>query len=813
MAFTSLEDARNKVTNPELDESSVILYASNGLLDSTTIFYTNQEMTTLAPAGNYVVPSPQFKSYYVTLGSDGKIVGSKQNLLLSTTDASWVNDYIQWYVNGGLAPSDYYGNFRDGTAINISNDHITDLYWVYPNPDNRYPHPKKWQIDYGDLNDTPMTNIDLSDMKGYDLKITTGEWYGNYFNSCANFIPGFTGRNFTTPIVHLGADPNRATVVGDLQYYFRPDYFYPKYDINYESGFRRLPDYLPIYDENNVEKRFMTLHNPLLDVVVKNSGRWSPEPRISRTFRTSTRESKGMTLLNQAHFKNFVNGDPGNPGYYMQKEPNGASSDNIYQVVPYNNKHLLTSDAWIISSSEFVRGVTINDPTNEAVSYICALILSLVVPVEERDTWTISVFGQGTKTYAQINPYQWTTVPYEGSYNYVAPATNFLNFFNPSGGSVNPINLSHALSIQFDFEYVATYGRDSLQIGQVYQKLYDNCYAWSVANNWPSQGAVIPKFANYAEGIYKTEYESAPGYGWRDVLDKTISEVKSTVLFDDYKNYYLNGTKPYSQVPYHKFYEAVVNSYDMFFVTNYVRQNQPYWILYALIHNYDITKKLLSEFLTTEELKSKRVMGYGYNFQEPNCSDFYYARIGVESGAMITYKPNTAPSFNQSLAVWSMAYADGFYIWDDPPVVGGEYTYEYIQSGIYPYLWGNLNQINNGMFDWFSVGIWQVMQNKDIVGANTFWQRPQLYWNGAWTSDTDTNSTNIPVMLAQAKAPISAYKLSADGTQALLIITYPYNNGYTKSTHTIRLQTVTGTPQFTVDTWGQYTSVIRINLT
>jgi hypothetical protein len=67
-------------------------------------------------------------------------------------------------------------------------------------------------------------------------------------------------------------------------------------------------------------------------------------------------------------------------------------------------------------------------------------------------------------------------------------------------------------------------------------------------------------------------------------------------------------------------------------------------------------------------------------------------------------------------------------------------------------------------------------------------------------------------MLAQAKAPISAYKVSADGTEALLIITNPFNNGYTKATHQIRLPHISGTPTYNVDTWGQYTSVIRITL-
>lgn len=811
MAFTSLEDARNKVTNPELDESSVILYANNGALDSSTIFYTNQELTNIAPAGNYVIPSPQFKSYYVTLGSDGKIVGTKQDLLLSTTDTSWVDDYIMQFIQGIKVPSDYYGNFVGGTAINIVDNRITDLYWT----DRPYAHPKKWQIDYGDLHDEAMTNIDLSDMKGYDLKITTGEWYGNTWPN-GDFIPGFTANNFTTPIVHIGADFNRATTVGPLNYYFRPDYFFPKPNFEYESSFRRFPDNLPIYDQYGNEKLFLTTHNPLLDAVVKDSGSFGG-PWITRTFRDSTRGKKGESLLNPLYLKNYVDGTPSNPGYYMRREENGASSNNILQVVPYANRHIFNGDTWIRGASAFARGIPYSSVTmgDTDVSYVVALLLSLGVPPAERDEWLYAVVGVGNLTYAQINPYQWTTVPYEGSYNDRAPATGFLGFFNPNGSSVNPNNESHAAQVQFDFEYVATYGRDNYGVGQIYQTLWDNCKAWSITNNWQSQGGVIPKLSNYAEGLYNTGLYGVPGMGWNDVIDRTVAQAKATTLFDDYKNYYLNGTKNYSAVNYHRFYQAAVVAYDMFYISNYVINGQPYFYFYAFVHNYDISKKLITQFLPINDANKKRVMGYCWNFQEPNYSDYYFARIGVQNGVMQTYRPNTAPSFNQSLAVWSMAYADGLYLWDNyPATIGGEYNHEnYNSDTSLVYYWGLLNTLNNGMFDWFHVGIWQVMQNKDIVSAETSWNKPEIYWNGSWTSNTDANSTNIPVMLAQAKAPISAFKLSADGTQALLIITYPYNNGYTKSTHTIRLPGVTGTPQFTVDTWGQYTSVIRINLT
>lgn len=811
MAFTSLEDARNKVTNPELDENSVILYANNGALDSSTIFYTNQALTTLAPAGNYVVPSSQFKSYYVTLGSDGKIVGTKQTLLLSNTDTSWVDDSIMQYIQGFQIPSDNFGNFDGGTSISITNNQITDAYWST----RPYPHAKKWQIDYGVIYDTAMTNIDLSDMKGYDLKITTGEWYGNTWPN-GDFIPGFTNRNFTNPIVHIAADYNRVVSVGNLNYYFRPDYFFPKPEVEYESSFRRLPNNLPIYDKNGVKKQYLTVHNPLLDAVVKNSGQFNT---TTRTFRNSTRGLKGETLLNPLYLKNFVEGNPSNPGYYMRKESNGANSNNILQVVPYSDRHIFNADAWIRGASAFARGIPYTSVTQSDtdVSWVCGLLLSLTVEPIERDTWTFNVIGVGTKTYAQINPYQWTTIPFEGSENAVAPATQFLGFFNPNGTSVNPNNESHAAQVQFDFEYVAGSGRNSFSVGDVYRILWENCQAYSIANNWPSQGGLFPGLSNYAEGMYNTGLYGNPGMGWDDVLDRTVPQAKATLLFDDYKNYYLNGTKSYNDVEYNAFYQGAILVYDLFFVSNYVIQNQPYFYFYAFVHNYDISKKLISNFISgyPDLIAKKRVMGYCWNFQEPNYSDFYFARIGVQNGEMQTYRPNTAPSFNQSLAVWSMAYADGLYLWDNtPPTIGGEYTHEnFDQETSLVYFWGLLTTLNNGLFDWFHIGIWQVMQNRDIVSANTNWEKPQLYWNGSWTSNTDANSTNIPVMLAQAKAPISAYKLSDDGTQALLIITYPYNNGYTKSTHTIRLPTVAGVPEYTVDTWGQYTSVIRINLT
>jgi hypothetical protein len=68
---------------------------------------------------------------------------------------------------------------------------------------------------------------------------------------------------------------------------------------------------------------------------------------------------------------------------------------------------------------------------------------------------------------------------------------------------------------------------------------------------------------------------------------------------------------------------------------------------------------------------------------------------------------------------------------------------------------------------------------------------------------------NNPVYLYNREAPISAYKLSADGTEALLLTQHGCNIGYTKTDFSLRLPTKAN-KEILVSTWGNYTSVIRI---
>ena len=81
------------MVNPRAENASATLYASNSSLDLTTIFYTNEAKTTLAPAGNYAIPT-NYLTYYITLGNDGKMTGAPQELMQGT-DVSWVEDRLK----------------------------------------------------------------------------------------------------------------------------------------------------------------------------------------------------------------------------------------------------------------------------------------------------------------------------------------------------------------------------------------------------------------------------------------------------------------------------------------------------------------------------------------------------------------------------------------------------------------------------------------------------------------------------------------------------------------------------------------------
>ena len=809
MAFSSITDARSKILDTTVDVDSQILYANNNLLDSSTIFYTNVEKTNLAPAGNYVIPT-QFKSYYVTLNGDGKIVGSKIELVESGNDTSWADGTIMNFStdSGSQKSNDLDITYSLDPATNIISDSTWDA-------------SRRWVIENGVISSSALTNINLSDMKGYDLVIRNGVW-GTVFG-----ITGFVDGNLLSSTIHIAADPNRITNAGNVYYYFRPDYMIPKTEQEYPSFFRRMPDVLPIYDKNGIKKEFAMLINPLLDCVVKDSGTFTNggPGAVTRTFRNPKRQNKGLTKRKPTFLVNFVNGQvsTANSNYYSQIE-GGIATANVAELVPIADRLYHHADTFIRTGTAFIKsGGATSDPnyiTDSLIdqSWCCAVLESLLVPIADRDDWT---FNNGTinKTYAEVNLYEWTTEINSGiGYYDISPANQYLLMFRPiNPGAPNPINNAHAAIIEHDGEAFIGAGRKRINSGLALDALFASCKAYSIANNWALDGAVIPKFSIYAEGIYQSGFFGTGTSGW-NYVDPSVSmaTVKTTELYSDYHNYFINGTiSRTSLANYNAFYEGAKNSFGFFYVSGYLNQIITKWYFYSVIHNFDVTKKILGQILSTDDAKIKRVSPYSWRYMEPlpYFSNFHHERKGFEYGSYIKDNPAQCASHFQSLAVWGFAYCDGLNMWDDPNAMGGEYNHgpcDNINFANFYYGFGNLQQLDNGVFDWLFIGYWQVLQNKDIVEANTEWTKTELKIDSTtWTSNTDANNTNYPVMLYNQQRPISAYKLSASGTEALLIITNPFNNGYTKATHTVRLPTK-GNQEFEVNTWGNYTTVIRL---
>jgi hypothetical protein len=813
MAYSSVSDARSKIQDPENSQDSTILFANNNLLNNTTIFYTNAGLTSLAPSGNYVIPDSQFRTYFVSLGNDGKIVsGSKEDLILSGVDSSWVDDQVALYSTGEFVPNDNNIPANVGTKLTITPTTylVSDEYWS----SRSYTHSKKWIIDQGTFNTTALTNIDVSAMKGYELRLMTGEWYQNTRDGATT--PGFTDTKFISAIIHVAEDLARVTQEGKAYYYFRPDYMIPLYGTEYPSFFKRLPNVLPINDKNSNQKEWLTKSSFLFDMVLKGTGSWDT---TKRTYRNSTMDSKGYTLKNWGYFKDTMYGVPPNANYWMRYDGSNPTTD-TYKLNSYSENHIFDNDTMFKSAAQFTynlhTGNNFSNPYTDAqMSWVVGLWESLLItdPIE-RGTWRF-INGFLNKSYIELNPYYWTTAVNSGTNYYdVSPANQMLKFFNPNVPSGSTRNLYHGKHVQFDYEICAGPGRNSENFGLAMDQLWNSCKTYSIANNWSTLGGVIPQFSNYADSIYLPGYEGSGTAGWRYVDPSvSVATAKTTDLYKDYKEYYLDGTRSKSLMTnYHPYYKGAINSYYLFFCTDYLKSIATRWFVYNIVHSYDISKKIILEILGTEQAKTKRVCGYGWQFMEQiGGSDFDGERKGYmnSSGGLICYKPNTPPSHNQTLAVWSFAYMDGLYLWDNNPPVGGEFNHYSVEDTPARFTYGDLFTINNGAYDWFHIGYWQVMQNRDIVGANTDWSKTELKIGSTWTSNTDSDTSNLPIMLYNRQRPISVYKLSADGTEALLIITNPFNNGYTMDSHTIRLPTKSY-QEFTIKTWGNFTSVIRL---
>ena len=180
--------------------------------------------------------------------------------------------------------------------------------------------------------------------------------------------------------------------------------------------------------------------------------------------------------------------------------------------------------------------------------------------------------------------------------------------FKPLNSGENPNNLSHAAIIEHDGEAFIGAGRKRLNTGLAMDGLFVSCKAYSIANNFAASGGVIPKFSIYGEGVYQSGFFGTGTSGWTYVDPSvSVATVKTTDLYSDYHNYYINGTiSRTSMANYNAFYEGAKNGWGFHYVSSYLNSIVTKWYFYSVVHNFDITKKILGQILSADDSKIKR---------------------------------------------------------------------------------------------------------------------------------------------------------------------------------------------------------------
>jgi hypothetical protein len=789
MAFANATEARTAITDPNVSNGSVPLFGNNSLLNNTTIFYTNEARTSLAPAGNYVVLT-NFKSYFITLGGNGMMTTNPTEIMQGTDNTNWVEDRI-WQGNTLVANTGSVG----GTNMSLSGTSLTDSYWTSrPYPSGQ----KRWAINNGVINNTALTNINLSDMAGFDMILYTGEW------GSVNQGTGFTTNNYISAFVHLAPPAGRTGIDGNKFYYFKPDYWIPRNDFDGVSYFRRCPTFDTVKDNQGRKKLFSNRTTPYLDLVNKTT----------HTDRSSTRRLKGESL-------SYRMSTP----YIYRKSFNGASFNETWAAT---QRYFFTSEGMLLDAVGRAYSFGFPDPNYWNASTIKtdiennpsmfltwgqrtrAMLESMLV-ADTNEYYTGSYAGI---SYQTANPYQWnSTAFFPGSNSTRSVQQNLCALYYLTDNSTGALNPNNAEIYEMNFENVDPC-RFSKNAGTAFNNAVNKINEW--ASGEPlCDNAARTKFAIYAGGPYLRQYVGNPSVvnGWENL---NTSNLTSSQLYNDYNNFYV-GSASYTTLELQDWYIGAINCFQVFYCTNYQYQLNNPWYFYNNVHSYDINKKIIAQVLGTTN-NDKRVCGYSWRMMDINTgTDYGFQRQYVSySGNIAGQRPDASPSFLQSSTVWGMGYADGINFWDEATFIGEERQEIYnLSQSLGTDMMFNEQIINNyiglstsvgkAVHDWSYIGHLQIAQNRDIVEAATSWLTPDYKKNGTYTSGTG----NYPVSLYANQTALSKYKLSADGTEALVLIISPFNNGYTKETHTLRLP-AKGNYEFTVDTWGTFTTVMRL---
>lgn len=762
MAYLSKSDAINKLTNGFLDNDSFALYYSDNNHNLSTIYYTNSAKTTLLPAGNYCLPT-NYRTLYITVGSNGKLTQLPELLFATEPDSTFVDDTIFSQVS----------NSRErgwGEDCSMNGFLLTDTKATTPNP---FQSNKQWVLNSSNYSTSAISNLDLSDMRGYDLMFYVGG-YGSYNNFNDPFASTF--------FVHVQQNLYKPTIITDgihtKIYFFRQDYWFTKQSINQSTFFKRNLFLTPLKNKRGGNKYWSIMDRYAHDVIQYDK----------TTVRTSTKKNRGLNY--EVYTYTTASLDTGQIGHgYVTTSWQFNRETGIYFDQPYT----------FLTAFQTVWGYAFNRVSDLHQVQLTAMFRSMFLG---DFTGIYSAYVNGTTynvNYADANPYQWRCTFNSGNASGVQPCNAFVDALKGSSTGTEPFKVAWWF---WDFEDYYVLGFDEIGMKGVFES-FKNAKAYVVANNLSNIDTKITPYAAgvYSNGAFRDQYGNLPN----------SSNYTNFDCYYDYHNYYINGTitKDQLKFAYNKAYYSYIEYFSHSFISNYINNYNPSDYFYRLLHYYDITNKIISERLGANH--QIPIAGFIFNMFEtlPGATMQGMRKAIRSDGTVSQAKPDIPPDFWQGLAAWGFGYADGVFNWNS-----GDFFLEYYQDLDFPqYIPGTSIPFPPEKFkndfagiDWFYSTLAQLYQNRDIIENSNSWQySSQKKPDNTFTSGTE----NYPFTSYAFQRPLIVHKFSSNGLEALVMAINPFNNGYTKSTATIDLY---GGYPFTIDMWGTYTTIMRVKV-
>jgi hypothetical protein len=750
MAYSSKSDAISKLTSGRDDNNSVSIYYSDNNHNLNTIYYVNSTKTSLLPAGNYVLPT-NYRTLWLVIGSNGKLTQLAEYLFSSAPDTSFVDESL-FSKQTNTRISDY-----SESKLTLTDSILTDTAWEQNSPSGK---PKQWVVGASDRKTTPLSNIDISAMAGYDLMMYIGGYgpWGIFDDFAAN-----------TAFVHVKQDINKPTIFSEgvytKMYFFKPDYWYARQDINCPTFFKRnlfLDNF--IKNKRGLTKLSTGSDRYIHDIVQHNK----------TTVRTSTRKQRGLNLeLYQSDPALYNTTQNISRGYLLGNYANADYATSKNEGYWFDQPLLLSGTVF---GNAWGHGFNPNIESHQ---------IKLVA------TWQSIALGDFTGSYthngttinfAQANPYQWTTT----------------GFNNPATSEMRDALIDSPIEWFWDMEWYWYLMEDSIALDGVF-KCYKYAKDYVTSNNLAVRNTRINW---YSGSVYRSDGHFLDSGG----SAPTVNNYTSNPYYLDYHNYYVNNAdKSTLSSVFRPIFYNYAELFHQFSISNYHNDYGSTDYFYKLVHQYDIGNKLVTEKLgSNHNIMFTSLMFSVYETVAGSNMQAKRKAIGPD-GQPGSAKPDISPDFWQSLAAWSFGYGDGCFIWD----VGKFRVEDYAD-----YVWDATNGSNPSEIfkndfagaDWYFATIANLYQNKDIIEANTNWSYiSQDKGGGQYTTGTE----NYPFVNYVFKRPLVVAKFSIDGKEALILSINPFNNGYTKTTTNIML---TPNNPISIDMWGTYTTILRVKI-